>query len=103
MKSSRGKPFQGPLGQTQPHVSPVAAGNELAGLTGTVGCYDPLEQTFTFRLGNVSARDANFLAEIVKLFCDPMQAGTLARLRQGGVAVQYQNGHVEIVPVYGKN
>jgi hypothetical protein len=65
--------------------------------------YDPEQHTFSFHLGNVSGKDANFMGEVVGLFCDPLHAGMLDHVKHGRMCLVYVEGRLKFVPVFGKN
>jgi hypothetical protein len=65
--------------------------------------YDPEMKTFSFQVGNIGAHDANFIAEVIGFFCDPLNENLLNLIKQGQLSIAYQGGHAVPVSFFQRN
>jgi len=49
---------------------------------------DPAAHTISIHVTNLTARDAQFLGEVIALFTDPANAATLPHVRSGQLLIQ---------------
>lgn len=75
----------------------TALGPQTAGFQGAR--YDSGARELLVRLGNVSARDAVLINQLVGLFCDPARAGELAQFKAGEGAVVQEDGKLQVISV----
>jgi len=50
----------------------------------------PANHTVSFHVTNCTAKDAQFIGGVIKLFCDPALAVIAAELRRGTLALEYK-------------
>lgn len=63
------------------------------------GRYDSGARELVLRLGNVSARDAALINQLVGLFCDPARAGELAQFKASEGAISLEGGQLQVISV----
>lgn len=51
---------------------------------------DAANHTVSFHVTNCTAKDAKFIGDVIKLFCDPALAVIAAELRRGTLALEYK-------------